>query len=145
MSFRGATGAAVDLPPKLPKLADRCCIISSFTSDCFERNFSGRALDRGTVFAMEGHVDDLKVSKVADQLEVIGRCWASFSKNVRRAVSIILDKELAFVDSNCHCSAGLNTCSHVAVVLLFVTQLCGHIRLCSDSSNTADASTREIS
>ena len=145
MSSSGATSAAVDLPPKLPKLADQCCIISSFTSDCFERKFFRRALGRGTVYAMEGYVDDLKVSKVADQYEVIGRCWESFSKNVRCAVSTILDKELAFVDSNCQCTARLNACSHAAAVLLFVAKLCGHFRLLSDSSDTGDEHGRNIS
>ena len=50
----------------LPKGAEKCLDISEFSTDDFETYFSRRELDRGSLFVMEGFVDQLEVKKNGD-------------------------------------------------------------------------------
>ena len=93
-------------------------------------------------------LDGVKISKVDLQFEVVGRCWASFKKNVRRRAVVLLDKDLTFVDLNCECTEGLNACCHAAGVLYFVSHLFGYLRVRERSGSRtliASRSSRQLS
>jgi len=137
-----AAGQAPDqssLPSWMSKVVDVCRPISTFNSDAFAEVFSARAMDRGGLFAMEGFIDELSVSlDDKEGVTVQGRCYASFSKNVRRRVECKLGKDsgkFTFVDSSCVCTAGANKCAHAAGLLLYVAKVCGIIRAMEDDED----------
>lgn len=125
----GRDGSCRDVPP-LSKDAEVCSPISTFQADYFRSVFSNRALDRGSLFAMEGFVGKVEVCTEDNGCVTIrGQCFASFQKKVVRRVEVQLGADLHFLSSSCPCTAGQNKCSHAAGVLWYVTQLCRHIRV----------------
>ena len=53
-------------------------------------------------------------------------------KNLWRPVEISLNSNLSFTDLLCTCTAGQNNCPHAAGVLVYVPQLCRHVRVLNE-------------
>ena len=90
-------------------------------------------MDRGGLFATEGSVDGEEVSIEENvAVKIQGRSHASFRINLRRFVEILINSNLSFTDSLSTCTAGRNNCAHAADVLIYVAQLCCHVRVLNE-------------